>query len=172
MTWSNQEALRSNETVSRGKVWSYMCDPRNDRKDAKFLNAPTMRLYFADFALQLLDYFFSFQWFNLHSVEFAGRSKLQLHRIFHSLDQTVFSTFAGRHEFLGVNDFSRHVFTTFSAILVTMHVIICFGGRKQTVLSENRVTLCLWGIFLMELNSLALHEASCSCSSGWSSSAD
>jgi hypothetical protein len=95
-------------------------------------NEPENSSYFADFALQLLDYFFSFQWFNLHSVEFAGRSKLQLHRIFHSLDQTVFSTFAGRHEFLGVNDFSRHVFTTFSAILVTMHVIICFGGRKQT----------------------------------------
>jgi hypothetical protein len=88
-----------------------MCDPRNDRKDAKFLNAPTMRLYFADFALQLLDYFFSFQWFNLQGIELAGRSELQLHGILHSLDQTVFSTFAGRHEFLSVNNFSGHVFT-------------------------------------------------------------
>jgi len=88
--------------------------------------------HFANFALQLLDYFFSFQWFNFQSVEHTGCSELQLNMILHSFDQTVFSTCAGRHEFLMVNDFSRQVITsTFSAILVTVHVIICFGNKKH-----------------------------------------
>jgi recombinational DNA repair ATPase RecF len=40
-----------------------------------------------------------------------------------------------------------------------------FQDSNKIVLSENRVTLCFLGIFLRELNSLAIRVVWCSCSS-------
>lgn len=89
-----------------------------------------MSLYFADFALKLLDYLFSFQWLNFQSVKPARRAKLQLHNLFQSLDGTIVCTLAYRDESFGINDFSRHSFShPFNAVLVHTRVLICFGDR-------------------------------------------
>ena len=69
-----------------------------------------MSLYFANLALELLDYFFSFQWLKFQRVKPARRAKLQLHNFFQSLDGTVMCMFAYRDESVDINNFSRHSF--------------------------------------------------------------
>jgi len=69
-------------------------------------------LYFADFALELLDYFFSFQRLKFQRVKPARRAKLQLHNLFQSLDGTVVCVLAYRDESVDINNFSRHSFFT------------------------------------------------------------
>ena len=61
--------------------------------------------YLADFALQFLDDFLSFHWFNFQGVKVARRPKLQLHRVLHPLHCTVFCSFTDGHKIVRVKDF-------------------------------------------------------------------
>ena len=70
-----------------------------------------MRLYFADFALEFLDCFFSLQGFDFQRVELAWRTKLQLHNALQSFDGAIFCAAAEGYEMFGIGDLCRQEFT-------------------------------------------------------------